>query len=133
MPLSKRLGIVKSNLPDYLLLLQFDPANLNHVHTIHASVIYSLAEISSGYFLKKHFPGYAEKTVPILRKSTIKYKKLCTGDLYSKVIPTYQNKETVIQTLQQNKKVSVKLNVQLFNAQHQQVVQADFEWFISLP
>ncbi|MBK7691663.1 MAG: DUF4442 domain-containing protein [Bacteroidetes bacterium] len=76
LPFTKRLGITKSELKPYLLRLQFSNENTNHIGTIHGSASYSLAEITSGYFLNTNFADIADDTLPILRNASIKYKKV---------------------------------------------------------
>ena len=84
LPFTKRLGITKSELKPYLLRLQFSNENTNHIGTIHGSASYSLAEITSVYFLNTNFADIADDTLPILRNASIKYKKSCVSILYSK-------------------------------------------------
>ena len=47
----------------------------NHIESIHASAQFTLAETQSGLHLQKLFPSLEGLVVPLLRESTMKYKK----------------------------------------------------------
>lgn len=49
--------------------------HLNHVNTIHATVVYGVAEAASGQCLLKRFPRIADSYIAVLRNSTVKYRR----------------------------------------------------------
>lgn len=132
MPLTKRFGIVQSDDSNYLLKQLYDKKNLNHIDTLHASAIYSLAEITSGFFLKKIFPQYAENTIPILRSSNIKYKKACNTSLFSKAKLLGITKTEIESQLATKKKTMLTIEVKLYNEMKELVVSGEFHWFVTL-
>lgn len=132
MPITKLLSINKSELEEFLLQLNSNKNLLNHLATIHASMLFSLAEISSGYFLAKHFDEVAPYTLPILRNSSVKYKSSAIGTIYSKARLKGISKTEIINALKSKRKALFTIEVKLFNEESKLVVQSDFEWFVTL-
>ncbi len=48
--------------------------HLNHVGTVHAAVVYGVAEAAAGQCLLLRFPDLSESFVAVLRSSTVKYR-----------------------------------------------------------
>lgn len=46
LPITQNLGIIPSDKEPYLLKLVFGKPNQNHVHSVHASAFFALAEIT---------------------------------------------------------------------------------------
>jgi len=61
------------------LTLEFDESILNHIGTMHAGALFTLAETASGDALKAYFPELVGKAVPLLRGSKVKFKKPAEG------------------------------------------------------
>ncbi len=49
--------------------------HLNHVGTVHATVLYGVAEAATGQFLIERFSNLADSYVAVLRTSTVKYRR----------------------------------------------------------
>ena len=73
MPLGRRRVLKKRD--DGKLELPFSEDVHNHLQTIHAGAQFALAETSSGEILQTIFPELANKVIPVLRDSQIKYKR----------------------------------------------------------
>lgn len=129
---TKRLGIKASSLPDYLLELPAGPNVLNHLDTIHASAIYSLAEISSGYYLRANFRDIADQTIPILRGSQVKFKKIGSGNLYSTVRLIGTTLKDIRASLESRRKSLFLIQVKIVNEQEDVVMTGDYEWFVTM-
>jgi len=78
-PFVKKLGL-EQNL-DRALQLTFNETVQNHLHTIHAGAIFTLAETASGEALQQIFPELVGKVVPVLRDAQVKYKKPATNTI----------------------------------------------------
>jgi len=132
MPLAAFLGIHETNFSDYLLELPFDSKLLNHIETIHASVIYSLAEISSGVFLYKNFQQEAETTVPLVRKSVIKYTAIPKNDsLYTKAFLVNQEISDIKQQLENIGKVAIEILVIVYDVTEKVIGRCNVNWFVA--
>lgn len=66
-PFIEKVGINK-NQQDYLKL-ELNDSVTNHMRTIHASALFTLAEAASGEQLQITFPEYIGNVVPLLRDS----------------------------------------------------------------
>jgi hypothetical protein len=57
----------------------------NHLGSIHAGAIFTFAENASGEYLRELFLDLEDKIIPLLRESSIKYKKQANNTLRSDV------------------------------------------------
>lgn len=69
------------------LTLPAGPQYLNHVGTVHAGALLSLAEAASGEFLLRHF-GTDSGVVPVVRRIEAKFRKPASGAVTSRVSAT---------------------------------------------
>jgi len=83
LPFNNFIGLKISDKTDFLLMLEERPEYRNHLNTVHASALFSLAEASSGHFLLNEFSELTD-VVPVVRKAETKYKKPATGVVFSK-------------------------------------------------
>jgi len=98
----------------------------NHLNTVHASALFSLAEASSGHFLLNEFSELTD-IVPVVRKAESKYKKPATGSVFSKAKFFETEKSEVIEALSRKGRVSLKVGVSLFDENEVLIMQSVFE------
>ena len=115
LPFSKKIGIEKSTTNGFLLQLPFSEKVQNHLNTVHGSASFALAEITSGYFLSINFADIAHQTVPILRSSSMKYKKSGNSNLYSKAKLKESTLSDILLQLQFKRKTIFTIEVKLYN------------------
>ena len=132
LPFTKKIGIKHSQSREYLLQLDFNENVTNHIGTTHASASYAFAETTSGVFLEINFAEIAERTIPILRASTVKYKKGGESALFSNAKLVGTNIAEVTNLLLTKKKAMFVIHVKLYNETKEVVMMADFEWFVTL-
>ncbi len=132
MPIAQFLGIEESPLENRLLKISFVSNHRNHLDTFHATAIYGLAEISTGVFLETTFPKERQTTIPVMRKSLVKYSAPCKGELHSEVSILRNNREAVLEKLYDNGKISLILQTDIYNEQNKLVFKGQFEWFVSV-
>lgn len=131
-PYNQLLGIQKSDNDLYILKLEKDPKYHNHIQSIHAAALFSLAEASAAEFLAINFGEFEGKAVPLLRKSEIKFKKPTPGPVYSKATLLEESIENISATLREKSKALLKIQVHLVTTQEETIMIGDFEWFVSL-
>ena len=129
---SKWFGIRESAVPEHMLFMPLNPKFLNHLGTIHASATYSLAETASGYFLQKNFKDIADQTIPLLRASTIRYRRAGVGDLFASVKLKGGNLKEIRDILILKRKVSITMEVKVTDEHNQVILTGIFEWFVTL-
>jgi len=78
-PFVKKVGIQKAQ--NGKLELKVSNDIYNHLETIHASAQFTLAETSTGELLQSLFPELVDKVIPVLRDSSMKFKKPACKDI----------------------------------------------------
>ncbi len=132
MPLAAYLGIQETNFKDYLLELPFSGKLLNHIDTIHASAIYCFAEISSGIFLMKHFSVEAKTTIPLVRKSTVKYSAVPQNDtLYTKGVLVNQEVSSIKQQIEKTGRVQIEILITVYDVTEKVICRCQVNWFVT--
>jgi acyl-coenzyme A thioesterase PaaI-like protein len=132
LPFSRTLAIKPATIDGFLLQLDFSPQVVNHIGTIHAAASFALAETTSGYFLQFNFADIASQTIPLLRASKVKYTRGATDDLFSRAVLRGTTVDEVLEILTSRKKVQLTIDVSLHHQSEQLVMQASFDWFITL-
>jgi hypothetical protein len=131
LPFNKYIGIKKSSDPEYLLMLEGKENYLNHLDTVHASAQFALAEATSGYFLLNQFQEL-ENIFPVVRKVETKYRKPAQGEVFSKADFANSSKDQILEELSLKKRVLIIVRVLLYDSEHNNIMQADFEWFVAM-
>ena len=89
---NKFLGLQRSERPEYIFQLEKREELTNHLGTMHAGVLFTLAEASSGQILVMLFPNWADRVIPVIRKARVKYSKPGTTTIYSRATMTNETK-----------------------------------------
>ena len=103
----------------------------NHLGTIHASAMYSLAEASSGQFLLNRSGLDPEDVVPLLRRSDIKYRKPADGYVYSTGHCEEEDWQQFLDTFHRRGRAIVSIQVGILNLEDVVVATGNFDWFVS--
>jgi acyl-coenzyme A thioesterase PaaI-like protein len=103
----------------------------NHINTIHASAQFTLAETQSGLHLQELFPELVGEVIPLLRESTIKYKKPAMKDIVA--IASVKEEESIRFQEQFAKKGrgTIEVSVDVVDRDGICTAQGTFGWFIS--
>ena len=81
LPFNKYLGLsISPSDGKPTMILQPCAHHLNHVDTVHATVIYGVAEAASGHCLLARFPSLVGSFVAVLRNSSAKYRRPASSD-----------------------------------------------------
>ncbi len=132
-PFNKFLGLQKADTTDdYILKLEERKEYLNHLGTIHASALFALAEATSGEYLLNQFKDHELNIIPVVRKVEIKYSKLGNGTVYSKADFLATNVNEIIDVLSINKRVIIKVRVDIYSENLNKLLTSVFDWFIAL-
>ena len=132
LPFNRFIGLELSpSQPDRLLTLPAAPQYLNHVGTVHASALYSLAEASSGHFLASHLMLPRDSILPLLRKGEIKYRKPAIGEVFSRGIHDSATWTAFHSTYERKRRAIISFVIELHTADEGLVARADFDWFVT--
>jgi len=130
LPFNHFIGLKISDKNSYFLMLDNRVEYRNHLDTVHASAMFSLAEATSGYFLLNEFSELTD-IVPVVRKVEIKYKKPTKGGVFSKAKFLDTEKSEIFEALTLRGRAILKVEVTLFDETEALIMQSIFEWFIT--
>lgn len=130
LPFNEFIGLKFSDEPNYLLMLDDRAEYLNHLNTVHAGALFTLAEATSGHYLLGQFDELPD-IVPVVRKVEIKYRKPAIGAVYSNAAFLNTGKSEVLEALAQKGRVLLEVEVSLYDRSGTTVMQAVFEWFVT--
>lgn len=103
----------------------------NHIDTIHACAQVTLAETQSGMHLQQLFPELEGLVVPLLRDSSMKYKKPATSKLTAYSFVDEASVQKFKTQFAKKGRGSLSVEVELKDIDGLCVAQGVFGWFIS--
>ena len=127
-PFAKHIGIEYKD--EGTLKLDSTDIVQNHLHGIHASAQFTLAETQSGLFLQQEFPELVGKVAGVLRGSTVKYKNPATTSIYATAILEDSAKEKFLIQLARKDRAGVSITVELRDVNEVISMVGTFDWFI---
>jgi hypothetical protein len=113
-----------------LLELTPSPWHLNHLDTVHACVQLSLAEASSGEFLLRTLPGFADQTFGVLRRVEAKFKNPMKGKITARAVSTAADLTEAAETLSAKGRAIAPVIIEVFDANNAVGLHATFHWFL---
>lgn len=129
LPFNKFIGLEAAG-EDGLLRLPAGEQYLNHLGTVHASALLSLAEACSGEFLLRHL-NVAEPIIPVVRNLEAKFRKPAHGSVVASVSTPLERLEQTRQEISSKGRALVTIEVQLHDASNTNVLSAKVDWFIA--
>ncbi len=127
LPFNKVLGI-KADGRQIVLVPHMQ--HLNHVETVHAVVIFGVAEAASGLCLLDRFPEFTQSFVAVLRNATTKYRRPAIADSELRGTGTL-NDDTAVEflaTLQSRGRAMVDIPVSVMQ-DGLEIFSGNFTWF----
>ena len=115
LPYNDFLGMKDADENEFLLELPASEKYLNHLKTVHAGALFSLAEASSGKYLLNEFADIKFPIIPMLRKSSVKYSKAVKGPVRSKGNLLGNKKDIIIGELEQKSRALIEVEVMLYS------------------
>jgi len=112
------------------LVLSPDENLLNHIKTIHAGALYTLAESQSGYFLQNEFKDIDISVIPLLRSSSVKYKASASGKIVAFASANRDSLEKFRENIIKKGRGIIEVNVELKDSKGNIVIIGEFTWFI---
>ena len=124
----KLVGIKES---EEQVSLEYKKEVLNHINTIHASAQFTLAETQSGLHLQKLFPELVGKVVPVLRESSIKYKKPAMKKIVALASVKKEDSVKFQERFAKKGRGVLEVSVDVVDVDGVCSAQGTFTWFIS--
>ncbi len=131
-PFNGFLGIQQSAKEGYILELAYNENLLNHLGTLHAGALFSLAEATSGEFLLRQFHDSELDLIPVVRKVEIKYSKPAKSAVYSTAEFIKNSLDDLYTGLKERGKVIIEVKVELYNETNERTAVSNIHWFLVL-
>jgi acyl-CoA thioesterase len=133
LPFNKYLGL-SINPSDAKPTVSLRPCahHLNHVGTVHATVVYGVAEAASGHCLLARFPGLVDSSVAVLRSSSAKYRRPASpdGDLHAWGTLSEESAVKFYEKLAARGRASVDIEVSV-TQDDTELFTGTFGWFVA--
>lgn len=103
----------------------------NHLNTVHAAVVFSIAESAAGHWLATQYPELEQDYIAVLRNSSTKYRRPATRD--AELVGTAEvaaGGDDFLNRLQQRNRVLLDIEVDV-RQNEQQVFRGTFGWFVT--
>jgi acyl-coenzyme A thioesterase PaaI-like protein len=127
-PFVKKVGIQKTK--EGKFELKFDEDIKNHLETIHASALFTLAETASGKFLQDLYPELVNTVIPVMRESRIKYKKPAIKDVVAYPSVSNDEHDRFKEQLENKSRALISVNIEIRDVDNTIICTAEFKWFI---
>ena len=122
----KHLGIKQEG---NILTLEPKKELLNHIGSIHAGAIFTLAESQSGLSLIEQFGKTDVKA--LLRSSSIKYKAEAKGKIKATGFIEPKNIEKFTTQLEKKGRALIDVEVEVLDLNNNTIAVATFSWFVA--
>lgn len=112
-----------------VLRLADDPAKHNHIGTLHAGALFSLAESASGLCMMATVAERLSGVTPLAARAEITYRKVARGDVTATArvaVPV----EEVLATLDEAGKVRFAVEVELADASGEVCAEVTVDWHL---
>lgn len=129
LPFNQWLGLTVCD--DTICLLP-QPQHLNHVETVHAAVIFGVAEAAAGHWLSQRYPQLEQSHVALLRQSSVKYRQPAVAgiDLTGSATCDEATAAIFLKNLQERGRGVLEISAAVHQADNK-ILQATFGWFAS--
>jgi acyl-coenzyme A thioesterase PaaI-like protein len=130
LPFNSFLGLESCRDGELLLRLPAGDQYLNHLGTVHASALLSLAEAAGGECLLQHF-GTSDGVVPVVRRLEAKFRKPANGVVGAKASLSEEQVTQLKGNLAAKGRAVVTVQVELYDMADSHVLSATVEWFVA--
>lgn len=114
-----------------VLLLPADPKYGNHLGTVHAGALLTLAEAASGDFLAREFSDVGFDVVPVVRRLESKFRKPAQGAVRASASLPPVEREAFLAALSTKGRALVAVAVDLHDEAGTHALSAVVEWFVA--
>lgn len=127
-PFVEKVGITRTE--DGVLTLPFGRTIQNHLKTFHASAQFTLAETASAELLQQLFPELVGKVVPVLRESSIKFKKPANKTIVARARVSDDAVATFREQLEKKGRALLAIDVEVIDSEDVSTCVGTFNWFV---
>lgn len=132
-PFNRLIGLRPSDRPDCFFTLPADPRYTNHLGTLHAGLLFSLAESASGECLRRALasvPGSAA-ILPVVRRVLAKYQRPARGAVHGRATADPAALQHALDQLSRRGRTKIDVSAEVIDDAGATVLTATFEWFLT--
>ncbi|MFT3831062.1 MAG: YiiD C-terminal domain-containing protein [Opitutaceae bacterium] len=129
LPFNALIGLGRG--ADGALALPSDPKYGNHLGTVHAGVLLTLAEAASGDCLAREFASLGFPVVPVVRRLEAKFRKPAQGAIHAVATLAPEAKAEFLAALTTKGRALLTVNVDVHDASGTHALSATVEWFVA--
>jgi acyl-coenzyme A thioesterase PaaI-like protein len=129
-PFNSHIGLRGSDKEGFIFMLGEGSKYENHIGTVHAGALYSLAEATSGEFLFRRFGELVGPMVPVVRRARVKYHGPGRGAMHSRARLEEGDGGRVLQELRSRGRTMISVFVEVLDTGGELVMRSSFEWFV---
>lgn len=133
LPFNQHLGLEMTwHLGVEVVSLTPRPHHMNHVGTVHAGALYSLAEAASGHALLEHIPLPLEEAAAVVRSAEVKYRRPASGRLVAVADVDDESSSQFRTRLEAKGRATLSVTTCILCGEDdQEVFRGEFVWFVS--
>lgn len=132
LPFNQHLGLTMVHHNDEdVVCLKPELHHQNHLGTIHAGAVYSVAEAASGHALLTRTCLPPNAVVAVLRSSKVKYRRPASGRLIARATVDDESISRLEDQWNTKGRVLFDIRVQVFTDDDTEVFTGEFKWFAS--
>lgn len=129
LPFNALIGVGRG--ADGALALPADPKYGNHLGTVHAGALLTLAEAASGDLLLREFGDLGFPVVPVVRRMEAKFRKPAQGEIQALATLAPETKAEFLAVLTGKGRALVTVNVDVHDESGAYALSATVEWFVA--
>jgi acyl-coenzyme A thioesterase PaaI-like protein len=132
-PFNKFLNIAKAEGAEPALLeLNPTACHLNHIGTVHAGALLTLAEAGSGEWLMRTFPEFKDRTIAVVRRVEAKFKSPMNGKITARAKTTAAEMRQAAEPLSTKGRAIIPVTIEVVDAENTVGLVATFDWFAQM-
>src|SRR3954468_734968 len=131
LPFNSFVGITSAAKEGAVLSLSNHTRYTNHLGTVHAGALLTLAEATSGAYLIDQFPALGFEVVPVVRRVDAKFRKPALGATYSRFEVSSDTREKFLAELTERGRALIEIKVDVHDEHGTHALAATFEWFVA--
>lgn len=113
------------------MVLPASDACANHIGTVHAGALYTLAECCSGNRIIEVFGPRFDEVLTVLRRAEVKYRAAATGTLHARPQVADDAVDTFLETFNTRGRALLPIDAVVTMADGSRVMQATFQWYVT--
>ncbi|MDQ6969133.1 MAG: YiiD C-terminal domain-containing protein [Mariprofundus sp.] len=129
LPFNQHIGLESDG--DMVLIKQ-QQYLLNHVGSLHASVIHGLAEGASGHYLIQNLLPLFPQSLVLVKNASMQYKRPAMQECQAKAKVSDAALQHCIDTLKRRNRAILNIPVTVL-CEHKIIATAEFDWWLRVP